>query len=174
MVETITIRSCSLHDANTIVSLGIRTFRDTFDDVNKPEDMMMYINDKFTLRKIREEIEEPGSLFLLAEKNGKAVGYARVRTSNPPAEFNGVSALEIERLYADKHFIGHGVGKALMSKCLDYAKQHSFEIVWLGVWEHNERAIEFYKKNGFEKFSHHVFMLGRDAQIDHLMKKNLN
>jgi diamine N-acetyltransferase len=174
MVENITIRSCSLHDVNTIVSLGIRTFRDTFDDVNTTENMMMYINEKFTLRKIREEIEEPGSLFFLAERNGKAIGYARVRTSQQLSELNGTNALEIERLYADKTFIGTGVGKALMNTCMDYARQKGFTMVWLGVWEHNLRAIEFYKKIGFEKFSHHVFMLGHDAQVDHLMKKHIS
>lgn len=173
MVETITIRTCSLHDANTIVSLGIRTFRDTFDDVNTPENMMSYINEKFTLRRIREEIQEPGSLFFLAEKKGKAVGYARIRTSQTPDELSGSNAIEIERLYADKSHIGKGIGFSLMNKCLDYAREKGFDTVWLGVWEHNTRAIEFYKKLGFERFSHHVFMLGNDAQIDHLMKKTL-
>jgi diamine N-acetyltransferase len=173
MVENITIRSCSLHDVETIISLGIRTFRDTFDEVNTPENMMMYINDKFSIRKIREEIEEPGSLFFLAEKDGKPLGYARVRTSQTVPEINDERAMEIERLYADKNSIGKGIGKGLLAQCISYAKQNGFNTVWLGVWEHNLRAIEFYKKHGFEKFSHHVFMLGHDAQIDHLMKKNL-
>jgi diamine N-acetyltransferase len=142
--------------------------------MNTPENMMMYINEKFTIRKIREEMEEPGSLFFLAEKDHRAIGYARVRSSQHLPELNGVNAVEIERLYTEKNFIGKGIGRLLMNTCLEYARQHSFKTVWLGVWEQNVRAIEFYKKLGFEKFSHHVFMLGRDAQIDHLMKKNLD
>jgi hypothetical protein len=87
MNETVTIRSCSAHDAETIMSLGIRTFRDTFDEANTPENMMQYINKTFTLRKIREELQEPGSVFFLAEKDEEAVGYARVRVSKKPKDW---------------------------------------------------------------------------------------
>jgi ribosomal protein S18 acetylase RimI-like enzyme len=173
MNETVTIRSCSLHDAEAILSLGIRTFRDTFDEMNTPENMMLYINSTFTIRKIREELKEPGSVFFLAEQDKEAVGYARVRSSKKPKELESYSCLEIERLYADKKFIGKRVGHILMNSCLHHAKQHGYDHVWLGVWESNARAIAFYEKFGFEKFGEHVFMLGHDAQTDLLMKKYL-
>ena len=173
MTDTVTVRSCSLHDAPTLVSLGIRTFRDTFDEMNTPENMMQYINKNFTLQKVKTELQEPGSVFFLAEKETEAVGYARMRASEKPEKLEGNSALEIERLYADKKYIGKRVGSLLMSTCLQYAREHGADVIWLGVWEHNTRAIAFYEKCGFEKFSEHVFMLGQDAQTDHLMKKNI-
>ena len=60
-----------------------------------------------------------------------------------------------------------------MQKCIEIAKSGNREIVWLGVWEKNKRAIEFYKKWGFEKFADHDFILGNDVQKDWLMKKTL-
>ena len=60
-----------------------------------------------------------------------------------------------------------------MKKCLDLASELKKELVWLGVWEHNPRAIDFYKKFGFEKFGTHIFYLGDDAQEDWLMLKRL-
>ncbi len=45
--------------------------------------------------------------------------------------------------------------------------------VWLGVWEENKRAIQFYAKNGFVEFDKHIFVLGNDAQTDIMMKKQL-
>ena len=60
-----------------------------------------------------------------------------------------------------------------MKKCLDLASDLKKEVVWLGVWEHNQRAIEFYKKWGFEKFGTHIFQLGDDPQKDWLMLKKL-
>jgi diamine N-acetyltransferase len=174
MDESITIRTASLEDAQAIVSLGIRTFRDTFDDVNTPENMMQYLNKTFTVKRISEEIQEPGSLFLLAEQDAEIIGYARVRNAESPSELGTAKALEIERLYADKRFLGKRVGYLLMSQCLQFAQDHRYEVVWLGVWEHNERAIAFYRKWGFEKFGDHVFMLGDDAQTDWLMKKVLD
>ena len=45
--------------------------------------------------------------------------------------------------------------------------------IWLGVWEKNVRAINFYKKNGFVEFDTHQFILGDEVQTDYLMKLQL-
>lgn len=173
MDETITIRSCSLNDAEAIMSLGIRTFRDTFDEMNTPENMMLYLNSTFTLKRIGTELQEPGSVFFLAEDEETPVGYARIRLSETPEGLTAKNPMEIERLYADKKYLGKRVGHLLMNSCLRHAKDHGHDAVWLGVWEHNARAIAFYEKWGFEKFGDHIFMLGEDAQTDILMKKAL-
>lgn len=173
MDESITIRVASADDVEAIISLGIRTFRDTFDEVNTAENMMMYLNNTFTVKRISEEIAEPQSAFFLAEQESEIIGYARVRNSEKPDSVGDGKAIEIERLYADKKFLGKRVGYLLMSECLQYARDNAAKWVWLGVWEHNERAIAFYKRWGFEKFGDHVFMLGKDAQTDWLMKTNI-
>ena len=113
-------------------------------------------------------------MFLLAERYDEIIGYARVRNSETPEALVNYKAIEIERLYTDKRFLGKRVGYLLMSQCLQYARENNFDVVWLGVWEHNERAIAFYRKWNFERFGEHTFMLGNDAQIDWLMKKHLN
>lgn len=171
MKDEITIRNCTKKDAEKILALAIRTFRDTFDESNTPENMMLYITGQLTLPKIKEALEEKGSVFFLAEKAGQAVGYARVRQSPLPEGFSEENAIEIERLYVDKKFIGKRVGYLLMNSCLRHATRNGFKTVWLGVWEHNTRALAFYEKWGFQKFGHHTFMLGNDAQTDLLMKK---
>jgi len=84
------------------------------------------------------------------------------------------NCIEIERLYAAKEFIGRNVGSKLMECCLQQAFDEGFQLVWLGVWEHNLRAISFYEKWGFEKFGSHPFMLGKDLQTDLLFKKTIN
>ncbi len=173
MDESITIRIASLDDIEAIMSLGIRTFRDTFDEVNTPDNMIKYISETFTQKRIGEEILEANSCYFLAEQDGEAIGYARVREAEAPEGVGPGKALEIHRLYADKKFIGKRVGYLLMSECLQYAKDNQYECVWLGVWENNDRAIAFYKRWGFERFSEHTFLLGDDAQTDWLMKKHL-
>jgi ribosomal protein S18 acetylase RimI-like enzyme len=61
----------------------------------------------------------------------------------------------------------------MMKKCMQTAEALKKDVIWLGVWEKNSRAISFYTKFGFKKFATHVFMLGDDAQTDWLMKKDL-
>ena len=45
--------------------------------------------------------------------------------------------------------------------------------LWLGVWEKNDKAISFYKKNGFYEFGKHTFIIGEDKQTDFVMRKDL-
>jgi GNAT superfamily N-acetyltransferase len=140
--------------------------------MNTPENMMLYLNQNFTLKRIKEEIQEPNAVFFIAEKDEEAIGYARVRKSERPKALNGYQAIEIERMYADKKYIGKRIGHLLMNTCLHFARDNGYNTVWLGVWEHNLHAIAFYEKWGFEKFGQHTFMLGNDAQTDLLMKKH--
>ena len=173
MNEGISVRTCHPKDIDALVSLGIKTFRDTFDEYNSPENMIRYINETFTKKIIEHEMKQPGTVFFLAFDETRAVGYAKIRNAHTPKELHNTSALEIERLYAHRDYVGKRVGYILMQTCLAYARKKDVKTVWLGVWEHNARAIAFYEKNGFIKFSEHTFMLGEDAQTDWLMKKEL-
>jgi ribosomal protein S18 acetylase RimI-like enzyme len=173
MADKITIRTCTKNDVGALLTLGIQTFRDTFDEFNSPENMRMYLSQNFTPDKIASEFNETGAVFFLAENAGLPTGYAKVRASKKPEGLNGYSAIEVERIYVHKDFLGKGVGQQLMQTCLDHAKQGGYNMIWLGVWEHNKRALDFYQKWGFEKFSQHTFMLGQDAQTDLLLKKKI-
>ena len=68
---------------------------------------------------------------------------------------------------------GKRVGQVVYEKAMELAEQRNVDYVWLGVWEENPRAINFYQKNGFVAFDKHVFKLGKDEQTDLLMKKVL-
>jgi ribosomal protein S18 acetylase RimI-like enzyme len=169
----LTIRYATPADASLLVSLGIQTFRETFEEVNTAEDMSLYLNQAFALEQVQQELNENGSAFFIAVESNEPIGYARVRTSKKPDPLSSANPLEIERLYVIRKQLGKQAGKMLMQCCLDYAITRKFDTVWLGVWEHNQRAIRFYEKWGFTKFGSHVFMLGTDRQTDHLMSKRI-
>jgi len=159
---------------SSLCSLGLETFNESFAKFNHPEDMLAYTSIAFHPTHVEKEFNEPGSQFSLAYVNGEVAGYARLRLSNEVNEkFPGKKLMELHRLYVLEKFIGIGLGKALMKHCLSTAQQKETDILWLGVWEHNVRALSFYKKCGFELFGSHEFMLGRDLQTDLLMKKEL-
>jgi ribosomal protein S18 acetylase RimI-like enzyme len=169
----ISIRTATLSDAELLTSIGMNAFYDTFAEVNTKDDMDLYLSKNFTVDRLSSELNDANSTFLLAEDEGKPAGYAKVRKSPPPEGLQGSHSIEIERLYACREYIGKQVGRKLMQECLDLVKQGGYDVVWLGVWEHNHRAIAFYEKSGFKKFSTHPFMLGNDLQTDFLMMKEL-
>ena len=63
--------------------------------------------------------------------------------------------------------------KDLLEHTISLAIEHGKKYVWLGVWEHNERAKRFYEKNGFYRIGAHSFVVGDDVQTDYVMRKDL-
>lgn len=160
-------------EASLIADISRQTFYETFAESNTAEDMEKFMNEQFSRDTLIKETEEPGSIFLLAYDDAEPIGYAKMRDGEKHSEFNGFTSIEIARIYALKKSIGKGVGRELMQKCISIAREMNRDIIWLGVWEKNERAIQFYRKWGFEKFSEHEFILGSDVQTDWLMYKRL-
>mgnify|MGYP000683955776 CR=1 FL=1 len=173
MDEKITIRHASLKDAEQLAKLCAKTFYETFASFNTEEDIKSYIGANFNTGQVTVELQEPGTTFLLAQQDGSIVGYAKLKKRKKSEDLNEENTTEIERIYSSKEYLGKGVGKKLMEACLTLATQHGNKVIWLGVWEHNPRAISFYKKWGFDEFGSHPFVLGKDVQTDLLMKKNL-
>ncbi len=165
-----TTRMATIDDVHILVEVGRKTFLDTFAEFNTEEDMKIYIEKNFTVDQARKEISDPASSFILAEDGNVVIGYAKLREGNNPRELNSTNGIEIERIYVVKNYLGKNVGKTLMQTCLEVARKRGYQVVWLGVWEHNPRAIAFYEKWGFERFGAHPFLLGNDSQTDLMMK----
>ncbi|HVG11810.1 MAG TPA: GNAT family N-acetyltransferase [Flavisolibacter sp.] len=169
----LTIRVATKDDAELIADLSRQTFYDTFHKDNSQEDMEKFLNEQFTRGKLLLEVGQPGMYFFLAYLGSEVAGYLKLRDTGKPDLLRNVRSLEIARLYAAQSMIGKGVGKALMQRSIEEAQVRNCEVVWLGVWEANDRAIAFYKSWGFEKFDEQDFHLGNDVQRDWLMKKVL-
>lgn len=170
----IKIRRGAGADAALLAELGARTFYDTFAADNTPEDMAAYLASAFTPERLAEELADPLSLFLIAEVEGRAAGYAKLRAGEKPEGVRGPDAIEIERLYVGREWLGRGVGPELMRACLDEARAGGHRSVWLGVWEHNHRARAFYRRFGFRDVGAKTFVVGFDEQTDTVMELSLD
>ena len=172
-MNDISIKEATAADAALIADLSRQTFYDSFVADNTLENMDKFMNEQFTREELMEEVGAAGNIFLLAYVGDEVVGYARLREATNPLLIENGPVIEIARIYAIQQSIGKGVGSTLMQQCIDIARQKNARVIWLGVWEKNQKAIAFYTKWGFEKFGDHVFMLGNDPQTDWLMKKGL-
>jgi GNAT superfamily N-acetyltransferase len=153
--------------------LSVTTFVQTFAASNRPEDMEKYLDREMSLGKIECELQDPDSIFFLAWDGDTLAGFAKINSDvKADAPEEGL-AIEIERLYTLQAYHGKKVGAQLMQHCLNYAKENGFTVIWLGVWEHNHKAIAFYQKWGYTPYGTHFFRLGNDDQTDVLMKKLL-
>ncbi|HEY3405758.1 MAG TPA: GNAT family N-acetyltransferase [Ohtaekwangia sp.] len=167
------LRKANAGDLDDLLALSMKTFQDTFGEHNTTENMKLYMEKGFSRDRIKREFEAENSVFFLAFDHAKLVGYARVRKEKIPEGLSSSNALEIERIYSRKEYFGKGLGQKLLHACVHHARKSGYDTIWLGVWEHNPRAVAFYEKSGFKKFNEHTFVLGTDPQTDWLMKKSL-
>jgi diamine N-acetyltransferase len=194
IASRIRVRRADAADAVELSVFGERIFRETFEATNDPADMAAYLAEAFGVDRQREEIAEPGAIVLLAEDvsgsnlDGSTLTGSNSAGSNPVAPLAGYShltrgeapdcvpgpdPLELKRFYLDRAWQGAGLAQLLMHATIEAAIASGGRTLWLGVWEHNPRAIAFYRKFAFVEAGSHEFMLGRDRQTDLIMMRPL-
>jgi ribosomal protein S18 acetylase RimI-like enzyme len=166
------IRVATPADAAMLAALAERTFRDTFAAVNTTQDMAAHAAASYGVDKQLAEIESAHIRTLIADIDGVAAGYAQLRIGHAPECVKAHRAVELWRFYIDREWIGHGLAQRLMEAAVTEAQALDASAFWLGVWEHNARAIAFYRKFGFVEVGAHVFRLGDDAQTDLIMQRS--
>ncbi|MBO6219913.1 MAG: GNAT family N-acetyltransferase [Treponema sp.] len=178
MSDRIILKKCDENDVSSLSKIGVSTFEETFAAVNSKENMEAYLQKDFNEEKILREVQNPDSIFMLAQINENGIfstaGYMKVNFAKAQTEEGYDNSMEIQRIYVKKSYKGKGVGSKLMETALDLAKDKCLDYVWLGVWENNFKALRFYQDKGFVIFGKHTFVLGEDRQTDLLMKKMLD
>jgi diamine N-acetyltransferase len=170
------IRRATPADAELLSITAARWFDETFGPRNDPEDMRLYLDEAFSVARQTAELSDPRRTTLLAEEDGALVGYTILHRTGAGKGHPGIpagEAVEIQRFYLSTHHHGRGLARRLMDAAVETARELGGEVLWLGVWEHNTRAIRFYEKNGFADVGDQEFLLGTDLQRDRAMARVL-
>jgi ribosomal protein S18 acetylase RimI-like enzyme len=173
-MNEIVINKIGIEQIEQLQQIGRQTFEETFAESNSAENMAKYLEEAYSHEKLSAELNDPSSFFYFAILDQKVIGYLKLNMGGSQTEVKDNDALEIERIYVLKEFHGKKVGQLLFDKAITIAKEHHVAYIWLGVWEENKKAIQFYSKNGFIEFDQHVFVLGDEVQTDIMMKLELS
>ena len=169
-MNSLEIKKVTINDIDQLQKIGKNTFFETFSAANTEENMKRYLDEEFSVKKLTDELNDQFAEFYFATIDNKVIGYLKLNFGQSQTELKDDKAIEIERIYVLKEFHGKKVGQLLYDKAIQISRQKNADYIWLGVWEENPRAINFYKKNGFVEFDKHLFKLGDDEQTDIMMK----
>lgn len=169
----VVLRECAKDELEALRELAVGTYYETFAHLNTKEDMAAYLEKAFNTEQLTKEFEDPASSFFLLFADEYLAGYLKLNEAPSQTDINDGDSLEIERIYVSEKFQGLGLGRYLMERAVGIARARKKKYAWLGVWEKNERAIGFYKKNGFYETGTHTFVMGEDKQTDFVMRKDL-
>ena len=174
MVSAFTIRPATLDDAPTLAALGAQTFRETFEAICSSQDLADFLAEAYGDAIQRTELADPSRPALVLEAEGRPLGFAQLRLGHREPCVTGSLAVELQRIYVLREAHGSGFGAALMEASVAQARAWGADMLWLGVWEHNDRALAFYARQGFREAGDHVFQIGQQIDRDLILVKDLS
>jgi ribosomal protein S18 acetylase RimI-like enzyme len=100
------------------------------------------------ITKFREKHGTANQVFIARDKNGDRVGF--IWTGQSRSSFTGVVQAHILSVYVTEACRGQGLGRLLMSRAEEWAREKGFTSIGLSVAAHNVSAITLYEKLGYE------------------------
>ena len=140
MENDIAIRKIEPNDNASLASI-IRTSLAEF-GANKPG--TVYFDN--TTDHLFELFQKPGSVYFVAEKDGKVIGGGGIY----PSEGLPQQTCELVKMYLLLEVRGKGLGKLLIEKCLDFAKGFGYLQVYIETMPELRKAVSIYEKFGFK------------------------
>ena len=180
ILDGIKIIQADISHAATIAAIGKRSFSDAFGKFfDEQEDLLQYLERTYKIEKIVASISNPNNVFFVAMSDNKMLGFAKIKKLSLNKQIQEDKQMELQKIYVLTEYHGSGTASALLGAILQLAEKLQPDCIWLDVIIENERAIRFYKKNGFEKCAKHYFKIGTqiftyDVMILPIKKKLFN
>ncbi|MDG2431776.1 GNAT family N-acetyltransferase [Flavobacterium sp.] len=160
-MENWIIRKIEKKDNEAVAQL----IRAVFDELNIPKVGTAY--EDVYLDFMFEEYSKPQSAYFVVESEGKVVGSAGVA----PLENEAPSICELQKMYFLPETRGLGIGSAMMTTCLQAAKDFGFEHCYLETMPFMLDAQKLYKKVGFKNIDAPMGSTGHTSCPVWMLKK---
>jgi ribosomal protein S18 acetylase RimI-like enzyme len=163
-------RKCKTDDLIQLIQVSRQTFVEAFENNNNPNDFKNYIDKAFSKDSLKAELSNTNTQFYFVYNGTNLVAYFKLNVSMAQTDVKLNNSIELERIYVLSTYQGLGLGAQLLTKVKNIAVENDKKMLWLGVWQENKRAIQFYERHGFKKFGTHPYFIGLDEQTDWLMR----
>jgi len=166
------IRRATVEDADTVSSLGARTFTETFAHLYPPEDLETFLAHAYGLERTRNDLAHPDkATWILEDEDGEAIGYALAGPCDLPHDEVTAADGELKRIYVLKSHQGGGRGSALLKTALDWLEREGPRPLWIGVFSENFGAQKLYRSKGFEKVGEYFFKVGETRDLEFILRR---
>jgi diamine N-acetyltransferase len=169
--EGVTVREAGAADVPVLAALGEEAFYTAYAGQLAHEPLAAFARRAFEPERLAQELAEQPGGYLLLEVDGEPAGLAQLLAREAQPAVTGAQPVELSKIYLLDKWIGRGLGTTLMQACVDEARRRGYQTLWLGVWEHNPRAIGFYEKWGFLAVGDIRFNFEGEEQRDVVMSR---
>lgn len=160
----------TLDHVELLSELAKTTFLESHGHSAGPDDIVAYISANLNHTALEKELRDRDNIYYLLFQDDVAAGYSKIKFNTPFPAVVKPNITKLERIYFRKEFYGLELGQALFDFNLRLAKHHKQAGIWLFVWKENQRAVNFYKKNGFLIVGSHDFKISdQHSNPNHIM-----
>ncbi len=143
----ITIRHADKNEVSDLQQLNNEVF---IDNQKYDEDLdLNWAQSEKGKKYFTQLLSNPDSCCLIAEEDGKKIGYIAAGTKT--VSYRKSRYMEIGDMGVIPGYRSKGIGRMLINECLKWAKTKGFQKAFVNSYFDNKKAIEFYKRNGFEE-----------------------
>lgn len=157
-------------DAEKLALFASNAFVEAYAGTMDTADIKAYLEKSFAIAEVQQQMLNDSNIFHIAWQREEIIGYTKLRTDRARPELKAYKAIELERIYTGRRHYRSGLGTMLFNHALNASETLGFQVLWLAVWQKNERAISFYKKMGMEIFGSQKFTVGTIINNDFVMK----
>ncbi|RSL17514.1 ribosomal protein S18 acetylase RimI-like enzyme [Edaphobacter aggregans] len=166
--QPVTLRECIPADAPTLAIIAAATLLEAFAGLVPGDALLAHCAKNHIPAAYLSYLEKPETRAWLAELSPGAapVGYALLTAPDFPIDLVQPGDLELRRIYLFSKFHGTGAGRTMMDLAIASARRQQATRLLLGVHPDNQRAIAFYRKNGFVQIGTRTFQVGASTFED--------
>ncbi len=157
------IRKATQDDCVNLAVLSLQVWLHTYANQGIRTKISNYVLSTYTENYYQDLLNKPDCPIWVYIKDEHLVGFISVDLSSDFGE--SLSGYEVTTLYVSEHFHGQGIGKKLLEK----VKCQYGTPLWLSTWIENEKAIKFYRKEGFEIIGELNFDLDGEEHENHVL-----
>jgi ribosomal protein S18 acetylase RimI-like enzyme len=182
--ESITLRGATLADASALALVGAATFLEAFTWMLPGADIVAHCAKNHTPEAYAAYLSQPDTRITLAVTGiDVPVGFAMLCAPELPSITTFPTDIELKRIYLLSRFRstatavtdhpGIRPAQALMDAAIADAQNLNRTRLLLGTHAGNERAIAFYRRNGFAEAGTRTFLVGTQQCCDLLFARGL-
>ncbi len=149
-------------DSLILSKISRQTFLESHGRSAPQKDLDQFISEKYTEEKLKEELKDSANIYHLLYYKEELVGFSKIILNVPYKEGADKNMTKLDRIFLLKKVYDLKLGVALLTFNLQFMKQHHQTGVWLFAWTENERAITFYKRNGFKIVGNYDFKISEN------------
>ena len=173
-ITAITLRPARADDALCLGVLATQVFLDTYATDGIRPALAAEVRQAFSTEAITTLLARADTHVLVAEDARHLVGFAQVTLGTTQTCVASAAPAELDRLYVQEPYTGHGVGRALLQAAEACARDAGATDLWLTPWVHNQRALRFYAKHGYADCGMAWFHMHSEQHENRVLSRRLS